>query len=135
MSGWFGEWWPLLATLLIFVVGLSWLVLRLAGSSHTGRRTAFETVFRKGMVQPIVTHIMAWTFALMASSLIIFFLYVREFDRAEDVFSYVVAVIGPIIGFWFGSRGREASTDASGATESGSPSQRGTQAPAGNAEP
>ncbi len=135
MSGWFGEWWPLLATLLIFVVGLSWLVLRLAGSSHSGRRTAFETVFRKGMVQPIVTHIMAWTFALMASSLIIFFLYVREFDRAEDVFSYVVAVIGPIIGFWFGSRGREASTDASGATESGSPSQRGTQAPAGNAEP
>lgn len=135
MSGWFGEWWPLLATLLIFVVGLSWLVLRLAGSSHSGRRTAFETVFRKGMVQPIVTHIMAWTFALMASSLIIFFLYVREFDRAEDVFSYVVAVIGPIIGFWFGSRGREASTDASGATESSSPSQRGTQPSTGNAEP
>lgn len=135
MSGWFGEWWPLLATLLIFVVGLSWLVLRLAGSSHSGRRTAFETVFRKGMVQPIVTHIMAWTFALMASSLIIFFLYVREFDRAEDVFSYVVAVIGPIIGFWFGSRGREASTDASDATESGSPSQRGTQSSAGDPEP
>lgn len=134
MSGWFGEWWPLLATLLIFVVGLSWLVLRLAGSSHSGRRTAFETVFRKGMVQPIVTHIMAWTFALMASSLIIFFLYVREFDRAEDVFSYVVAVIGPIIGFWFGSRGREGSTDTSGATENRSPSQRGTQPSAGNAE-
>ena len=126
MSGWFGEWWPLLATLLILVVGLSWLVLRLAGSSHSGRRTAFETVFRKGMVQPIITHIMAWTFALMASSLIIFFLYVGEFDRAEDVFSYVVAVIGPIIGFWFGSRGREGGTETGetgGTTENRGPSQ------------
>ena len=134
MPGWFGEWWPLLATVLIFVVGLSWLVLRLAGSSHLGRRTAFETVFRKGMVQPIITHIMAWTFALMASSLIIFFLYVNEYDRAEDVFSYVVAVIGPIIGFWFGSRGREGGTNAGGATEDRSPSQRGTQSSVGDPE-
>ena len=134
MSGWFGEWWPLLATVVLLVVGLSWLVLRLAGSSHSGRRTAFETVFRKGMVQPIVTHIMAWTFAVMASSLIIFFLYVREYDRAEDMFSYVVAVIGPIIGFWFGSRDREGGTDAGGATEDRGPSQRGIQPPAGDPE-
>ncbi len=134
MPGWFGDWWPLLATVLIMVVGLGWLVLRLAGSSRSGRRTAFETVFRKGMVQPIITHIMAWTFALMAVSLIVCFLYVNEYDRAEDVFSYVVAVIGPIIGFWFGSRGREGA-DAGGATENGRQSQPATQASAGDPEP
>ena len=106
MQGWLAQWWPLLIAVLILVlvIGLGSMVLRLVGSQQSDTRTAFETVFRKRMVQPIVTHIMAWTFALMASSLIISFLFVREYDKAIDVFSYVVAVIGPIIGFWFGSR-------------------------------
>ena len=50
---------------------------------------------------------MAWTFAILAASMIITFLATREFDRAEDVFAYIVAVIGPIVGFWFGSRAGE----------------------------
>ncbi len=136
MQGWLGEWWPLLVVVLMMVVGLSWLVLRMAGSSRSssGRRSTFETVFRKGMVQPIITHIMAWTFALMAASLIICFLYVKEYDRAEDIFSYVVAVIGPIIGFWFGSRGRET-PEAGASTGDPGPSQPPARPSVGDSEP
>lgn len=108
MNEWLREWWPLLASLLFLVVGLSWFVLRLVRSSPADAGNAFETVFRKEMVQPIITHIMAWTFAVLAASMIITFLVTREFDRAEDVFAYIVAVIGPIVGFWFGSRAGEA---------------------------
>ena len=131
MPGWFGDWWPLLAAVLVFALGLSWLVLRMARRSQSDNRTTFETVFHKGMVQPIVTHIMAWTFALMAGSLILSFLYVQEYDRAEDIFSYVVAVIGPIIGFWFGSRGRD-STDASGPGANASASRSSSRPSAGD---
>ena len=108
MSGWLGEWWPLLISglILVLVVGLGRLVLRLTAPPESGKRTGFETVFRREMVQPIVTHIMAWTFALMAGVLIISFLFMAQYDQAKDIFSYVVAVIGPIIGFWFGSRSR-----------------------------
>ena len=96
-----GELWVLMAFFFILGLGVSLFVLKLTGSSQ------FETVFRKGMVQPIVTHIMAWTFALMATVLIVSFLYLKQYGRAENIFSYVVAVIGPIIGFWFGSRSQE----------------------------
>lgn len=108
MSEWLQEWWPLLAALLFLVVGLGWFVMRLVrNTSADGATNAFETVFRKEMVQPIITHIMAWTFAVLAASMIVTFLATRQFDRAEDVFAYIVAVIGPIVGFWFGSRAGE----------------------------
>ena len=108
MNEWLRQWWPILATLLFLVVALGWFVQRMVKSSSAGGGTnAFETVFRKEMVQPIITHIMAWTFAVLAASMIITFLATRQFDRAEDVFAYIVAVIGPIVGFWFGSRAGE----------------------------
>ncbi len=96
-----GELWVLLAFFAALGIGVSLFVLKLTASKQ------FETVFEKGMVQPIVTHIMAWTFALMATALIVSFLYLKQYNRAENIFSYVVAVIGPIIGFWFGSRSKQ----------------------------
>ena len=108
MNEWLREWWPIVAALLFLVVGLGWFVMRLVrNTSADGATNAFETIFRKEMVQPIITHIMAWTFAVLAASMIITFLATRQFDRAEDVFAYIVAVIGPIVGFWFGSRAGE----------------------------
>jgi len=79
----------------------------LVRSSPPSSGSAFETVFRKEMVQPIVTHIMAWTFAVVAAGMVFTFLATKDYDRAEDVFAYIVAVIGPIVGFWFGSRAGE----------------------------
>ncbi|MDE2782194.1 MAG: hypothetical protein OXK77_04490 [Gemmatimonadota bacterium] len=108
MNEWLREWWPILAALVLLVVALGWFVQRMVkSSSASGGANAFETVFRKEMVQPIITHIMAWTFAVLAASMIITFLATGQFDRAEDVFAYIVAVIGPIVGFWFGSRAGE----------------------------
>jgi len=108
MNEWLRQWWPILATLVLLVVALGWFVQRMVkSSSASGGANAFETVFRKEMVQPIITHIMAWTFAVLAASMIITFLATGQFDRAEDVFAYIVAVIGPIVGFWFGSRAGE----------------------------
>ncbi|MDE2763937.1 MAG: hypothetical protein OXQ94_17860 [Gemmatimonadota bacterium] len=51
---------------------------------------------------------MAWTFAIVAAGMVFTFLATNDYDRAEDVFAYIVAVIGPIVGFWFGSRAGEA---------------------------
>ena len=108
MNEWLRQWWPIVATLVLLVVALGWFVQRMVkSSSASGDANAFETVFRKEMVQPIITHIMAWTFAVLAASMIITFLATGQFDRAEDVFAYIVAVIGPIVGFWFGSRAGE----------------------------
>lgn len=107
MNEWLLQWWPLLASLLFLVVALGWLVLRLVRSSPPSAGSAFETVFRKEMVQPIITHIMAWTFAVVAAGMVFTFLATSDYDRAEDVFAYIVAVIGPIVGFWFGSRAGE----------------------------
>ena len=108
MNEWLPRWWPLLASLLFLVIALAWLVLKLVRTSPPSSRSAFETVFRKEMVQPIITHIMAWTFAIVAAGMVFTFLATNDYDRAEDVFAYIVAVIGPIVGFWFGSRAGEA---------------------------
>ena len=108
MNEWLRQWWPIPAALVFLVVALGWFVQRMVkSSSASGGANAFETIFRKEMVQPIITHIMAWTFAILAASMIITFLATGQFDRAEDVFAYIVAVIGPIVGFWFGSRAGE----------------------------
>lgn len=84
MNEWLREWWPIPAAILFLVVALGWFVQRMVKSSSAdGARTAFETVFRKEMVQPIITHIMAWTFAVLAASMIITFLATRQFDRGR----------------------------------------------------
>ena len=38
--------------------------------------------------------------------MIIWFLRHAKYQDAMTVFSHVVAVVGPIVGFWFGSKGR-----------------------------
>jgi len=125
MNEWLRQWWPILAALLFLVVALGWFVQRMVKSSSAGgAANAFETVFRKEMVQPIITHIMAWTFAVLAASMIITFLATRQFDRAEDVFAYIVAVIGPIVGFWFGSRAGEGKSKGGDSGGKGPPNSQ-----------
>ena len=65
----------------------------------------------RSQVRVFVTHVMAWTFALAALGMIVWFLRHREEQHAMTVFSHVVAVVGPIVGFWFGSRGRKGERD------------------------
>ena len=107
MPQWLSQWWPAVTVgiVVLMLVGTVVMVNRLARSPAF--KSGFETVFRRRMVQPIITHIMAWTFAILAAAMILCFLLVQEYDRAEDVFTYIVAVVGPIVGFWFGARARE----------------------------
>ena len=107
MSQWLTQWWPLVTAgvVMFMLVATAILVHRLA--HNPALQKGFETVFRRGMVQPIITHIMAWTFVILAAGMVFCFLLVQEYDRAEDVFTYIVAVVGPIVGFWFGARARE----------------------------
>ena len=54
MNEWLRQWWPILAALLFLVVALGWFVQRMVkSSSASGAANAFETVFRKEMVQQI----------------------------------------------------------------------------------
>lgn len=41
MNEWLREWWPLLASLLLLVIALGWLVLRLVRSSPPSSGSAF----------------------------------------------------------------------------------------------
>ena len=65
----------------------------------------------RSQVRIFVTHLMAWTFALAALGMICWFLRHGRPDDAMTVFSHVVALVGPIVGFWFGSRGRRGERD------------------------
>jgi hypothetical protein len=49
---------------------------------------------------------MSWTFSLAALGMIAWYLRRAMYQEAMTVFSHVVAVVGPIVGFWFGSKGR-----------------------------
>ena len=122
MPQWLSQWW-LLVTIgiaVLMLVGTALLVYRLA--RNPSFQSGFETVFRREMVQPIITHIMAWTFVILAAGMVFCFLLAKEYDRAEDVFTYIVAVVGPIVGFWFGARAREG--DRADRMENGPPSPK-----------
>ena len=80
-----------------------------------GRRTRFvaksDFLLSRSQVRIFVTHLMAWTFALAALGMICWFLRHGQPEDAMTVFSHVVALVGPIVGFWFGSRGRTGDRD------------------------
>ena len=72
----------------------------------------------RSQVRVFVTHLMAWTFALAALGMILWFLRQQKDQEAMTVFSHVVALVGPIVGFWFGARGRKGERDEGNNTPS-----------------
>ena len=68
-------------------------------------------LLNRSQVRVFVTHLMAWTFALTAVGMIVWFVRHGEYENAMTVFSHVVALVGPIVGFWFGARGRRGERD------------------------
>ena len=83
------------------------------------RDSLLRFLLNRSQVRVFVTHLMAWTFALAALGMILWFLRYEKYENAMTVFSHVVALVGPIVGFWFGARGRKGERDEGNAPAAG----------------
>lgn len=60
---------------------------------------------RRSNVRIYVTYLMATLFASMATVLIVWLAWQREWSEAISIFTSVSAMAGGVIGYWFGNRG------------------------------